>query len=704
MKKYYLALLLQIFIASAFSQKSIKVACVGNSVTYGYGISDKKYNYPSQLQRLLGNTYEVANFGKSGATLLRKGHRPYVQQEEYKRAIDFKADIVVIHLGLNDTDPRDWTKFRDDFISDYMSLIQDFKTANSNAKVYICLMTPIFTGHHRFKSSTREWYHQVQEAIKCVADNSDVELIDLNSSLRYRPDLFPDNLHPTREGAGIIAQQVYGHITGDFGGLKTPNIFGNHMVIQRGKPINIWGTANARTEVVVKFNHQIKKVIANNDGKWSVSFPKMSAGGSYNLEINNSGKNIVFSDIMIGDVWLCSGQSNMAFELKNSLNFNNEIEKVGISNLRFYKMSPIARTNNRSWDENILSKVNRLNYFNTNSWNKATIETISDFSAVGYYFGKQIQEKTNVPIGLIQNAVGGSPTEAWISRDALENDALLVDCYNHWQNNDFIDSWVRSRAKLNIKKSKNKLQQHPYKPSYLYAVGMLPIEKFSFAGVIWYQGESNANNVELHEKMLPLLVKDWRSKKGDHFPFYYVQLSSIGTKGRETWGYFRDSQRRLLKVIPNSGMAVSSDVGNKNDVHPKAKKQVGERLAFWALADYYGFDICKTGPLFRNAVFKDQKAIVYFEKDEKLMTSDDKNVRGFQLAGKNKIFYSATATIRNSTIIVESPKVKKARFVRYGWNSFSLGNLINQDRLPASTFSSEYGVKFQMKNGIKSNY
>ncbi len=690
MKIFWLLLFLQISLINIFPQDTLKVACVGNSVTYGYGIPDKKNSYPSQLQNLLGNKYKVENFGKSGATLLRKGHRPYIQQKEYKKALEFKADIVIIHLGLNDTDPRNWSKFRDDFTTDYCNLIQDFKDSNKNVRVFICSMTPIFTGHSRFKSSTHQWYLQIQEAIKLVANNSDVELIDLNSPLRYRPDLFPDNLHPTAEGAKIIAEKIYGHISGDFGGLKLPNIFSDNMVIQRDRKINIWGIANAKTQVAVQFNHETKKVITNADGSWLVSFPKMRAGGTYKLSVKNLDTLVSFSNITIGDVWLCSGQSNMAFELKNSLSFSDTIKISNNNQLRLFKMTPVAFTDNINWDENILNEINKLNYFNTDSWHLSELNYISDFSAIAYHFGNQIQERINIPIGLVQNAVGGSPTESWISRDALENDPLLVDCFNNWQNSDYINPWLRRRAIVNMKKSQKEYQQHPYKPSYLYATGMLPFEHFNFAGVIWYQGESNANNVELHEKMLPLLVSDWRNKKGYDFPFYYVQLSSIGTKDRETWGHFRDSQRRLLKIIPNSGMAVSSDLGNKNDVHPKAKKQVGERLALWALSDYYSFDICKSGPLFRNVVFENNKAIVYFDEATKLSTTDNKSVSSFELAGENKIFYPASATIKDNFVIVKSIKVNKPKFVRYGWDSFSSGNLINQDYLPASTFSTEF--------------
>ena len=189
---------------SSISGQTIKIACVGNSVTYGMGIENPEERYPAQLQVMLGDEYEVGNFGHSGATLLKNGYRPYWNLPEFKEALDFEADIVIIHLGLNDTDPRAWPKYRDEFVKDYINLIDTFKYINPDADVKISRMTPIFSGHSRFESSTSDWYWQVQNAIEVIAEISKVDLVDLHTPLHIRPDLFPDNLHPTGEGAKII--------------------------------------------------------------------------------------------------------------------------------------------------------------------------------------------------------------------------------------------------------------------------------------------------------------------------------------------------------------------------------------------------------------------------------------------------------------------------------------------------------------------
>lgn len=196
----------------------IKVACVGNSVTFGYGLRNpEEESYPSRLQALLGEGYDVRNFGHSGATLMRNAYRPYTEQQAYRDALDFAADLVVIHLGLNDTDPRAWPNYRDDFVADYIALIEDFRRVNPECRIWVCRMTPISHRHPRFKSGTRDWYWMEQERIGIVAKVAETGLIDLHKPLYSRPDLLPDALHPNAEGAGVIARAVFSALTGDYG-------------------------------------------------------------------------------------------------------------------------------------------------------------------------------------------------------------------------------------------------------------------------------------------------------------------------------------------------------------------------------------------------------------------------------------------------------------------------------------------------------
>ena len=283
----------------AVPQRPLRVACVGNSVTYGYGLRNRDRDaYPVRLQQLLDATYgagrfEVGNFGRSGATLLNRGHRPYMQQPEFRQAMDFKADWVVIHLGLNDTDPRDWPDWKEDFIPDYRALIDSFLVANPEARVLICLMTPIFDRHARFQSGTRDWHAQIQAAIRKVAGGANVQLIDLNTPLHSRPDLFPDALHPNPEGAQILARTVYGALTGDYGGLRLPPVYSSGMVLPRDEHLLIEGMADARCKIRRVLSKDGKVVdegetFSRADGSWWMEMPHMKAGGPYTLRFTTT--------------------------------------------------------------------------------------------------------------------------------------------------------------------------------------------------------------------------------------------------------------------------------------------------------------------------------------------------------------------------------------------------------------------------------
>ena len=682
------ALFLISLLFSIVAATPIKVACVGNSVTYGAGIAEREtMSYPAQLQHMLGEDYQVENFGHSGASLLKKGHNPYSNLKELEEAVAFNPDIVIIHLGLNDTDPRNWPLYRDDFTADYKALIDTFKT--KGAEVWICKLTPIFHPHPRFKSGTRNWFWQIQKEIERVAETNDVGLIDLHTPLYNRPDLLPDALHPNAEGATILANTIYTAISKEYAGLHIAPIFTDNMVLQRNKPIQFWGKATPNAEITIEFNQNSISSTVFADGSWQVNFPAMAAGGPHSITFDNGTTSKTITNVLIGEVWLCSGQSNMAFQLKHSHNADEAIANADNNQIRLFDMKEIAPTNNEEWNEATLQQINQLHYYKPSSWKESTQESAANFSAVGYYFGAMLQEKLGVPIGLINNAIGGSPTEAWIDRYTLEHNPELVNMLYNWGNNDFIDSWVRERAALNIKQANNTLQRHPYQPAYLFESAIAPITQLNIAGTIWYQGESNANNVELHEVLLPAMVRSWREVWGEQFPFYYTQLSSMKI-GRETWGHFRDSQRRLLNVIPHSGMAVTSDIGAENDVHPTQKRQVGERLARWALADSYNQDILKSGPLFDNIQIDGDKVTVTFHYAKSLQTNDGKSVKEVEIAAKDKIFKPATAIIKDNTLQVWSNEVSQPHFVRYGWESFSEGNLVNEELLPASTFSTEY--------------
>lgn len=691
--KKILLLFVCLFVCWVLSaQQRIKVACVGNSITYGTGLSDRAtQSYPVKLQKLLGERYEVENFGKPGATLLNQGHRPYTRQEEYRKALDFAGDIVVIHLGINDTDPRNWPNYRDFFVKDYLKLIDTFREANPAVRIIIARMTPIADRHIRFLSGTRDWHGEIQTAIETVARYAGIQLIDFHEPLYPYPYLLPDAVHPAAEGAAIMARTVYSAITGDYGGLKLSPLYTDNMILQRDTPLKVHGIANAGEQVTVCIDRQRWITKAAPDGKWSVKLSPLKAGGPYTLTISTPHRILKYTNVLIGEVWLCSGQSNMEFMLRQTITGKKDIPQAADEQLRLYDMKARWRTDAVQWDASVLDSLNHLQYYKETEWEICTPANAAHFSAIAYYFGQMLRDSLKVPVGLICNAIGGSPTESWIDRNTLEYQfpAILKD----WTRNDFIQDWVRGRAALNVKLSKEKFQRHPYEPCYLYESGIRPLEQYPVRGVIWYQGESNAHNCEAHEKLFKLLVGSWRKNwKNEDLPFYYVQLSSIA---RPSWPWFRDSQRRMMAEIPNTGMAVSSDYGDSLDVHPRNKKPVGERLARWALNKTYGMhDVLPSGPLFCRADFCEDVVYVTFDYGKGLKSSDGGPLRTFEVAETDGVYYPAVAEIINGQIKVYSEQVKRPRYIRYGWQPFTRANLVNEAGLPASTFRAEAPESF----------
>lgn len=730
----------------------IKVACVGNSVTYGYRLENRERDaYPVQLQRLLGDEYEVGNFGKSGATLLRHGHRPYNEQEECRAALDFGAGIAVIHLGLNDTDPRNWPNYRDEFETDYQQLIDALHAAAPGGhlkQLVICRMSPIFDGHPRFESGTRDWHAEIQQAIERVAEHNvrlealrpaeqrtKVTLIDLFRPLHNRPDLFPDDLHPIAQGAGIIAKTVYGGLTGNWGGLALAPIYSDGMVIQHDHPA-LRGRANALETISIdickatdaaataKGKKKAKKqqprplqtvtVQADIEGHWTAQLAPLTPREAYTITIratqpesNAVSKTITINDVLAGEVWLCSGQSNMAFRLEQSITAKEDIAAANTPLIRFYDMKERWATDNTEWPAESQEAVNNLDYYHPTRWTPCDATTAARFSAIGYHFGRTLADSLQMPVGLICNAIGGSTAESWIDRTTLEYEfpAILRD----WQHNDFIQDWCRGRAAKNVAaaltlaEGNGKCVRHPYLPCYLYESGIDCLDAYPIKGVIWYQGESNAHNKDAHERLFSLLVDSWRKNwQTPTLPFHFVQLSSIN---RPSWPWFRDSQRRIAKALPHVDMAVSSDLGDSLDVHPRYKREVGQRLARLALHNDYGkTHVTASGPMPRSAEFTDGSVLIHFDNGHGLHAGQSgpiaysgNRIATFEVAGSDGIFYPAEATAvkatsaeatpaADNTLIVKSDKVANPTSVRYGWQPFTRANLVNSDNLPATTF------------------
>ena len=682
MKRLLLSLLLLFFLLPLSARRTIKVACVGNSITYGTGVANREQNaYPVVLQRLLGKGYQVENFGKPGATLLRHGHRPYFDQPEFRAALQFRPDIAVIHLGINDTDPRNWPNYRDEFIPDYLALIDSLRAANPKVRILVARLTPIGVDHPRFDSGTRKWREEISQAVQQVADIAHVEWIDFYAPLVAHPDWMPDAVHPDARGAAVLAKVAYSGITGRYGGLSLPAVFGDNMVLQRNISFYLKGTADAGETVVVRLGgKELARGVTDARGVWNVRIPALTAVDSTTFTVSTARRTLTFHNVAVGEVWLCSGQSNMAFKLRQSSDAARDLPKTTDRGLRLYHMQPRWETDNVEWDSAAVDSVSSLQYYRPARWVASSPQSAADFSAVAYYMGRMLRDSLRVPVGLICNAVGGTPIESWIDRPTLEE--YYPQVLRHWKNNDFVMDWVRGRAAKNLARRPG--GRHPYHPAYCFETGMVPLLDFPLRGVAWYQGESNAHNPDSWR--FDLLARSWRMRTGDiSLPFYIVQLSGIE---RPSWPWLRDTQRLAQRSVFATQMVVTSDLGLRHDVHPPYKRSVGERLAQSMLRHTYGRSTAPVSPeVGQQSSVKEDRVELDLREAQGLHGSDGQPLRGFEIAGADELFYPAIVQLdAEGKVQLRSSEVAKPCYVRYGWQPFPTCNVVNAAGLPLGTF------------------
>lgn len=679
LKEVSFLMILILCMSTAHAQPPIKVACMGNSVTYGLGIVDREQNaYPVQLQQLLGEDYQVRNYGHSGATLLRQGHRPYAQTEEFAAALAYGPDIALIHLGLNDTDPRNWPDHGGNFLADYSWLIAQLRAVNPQMKIYIALLTPLYTEHPRFKSGTYEWHKEIRSEIRQVAQANEVELIDFFQPLIGRPDLFPDAIHPTAEGAKILAATAYSSLIVEGGGLQLPDFFSNGMLLQRGERIRINGKGTPSETVWLRMQGKEISVQVNQNGQWELFLTEIQPGGPFTMEVIHATDTIRMEEIWVGDLWLCLGQSNMDFPLSSSSSWQIEQAIEKSERLKLFKYNAIQPTDNRPWGDSTLMKVNDLSYFQ-GQWNSER-ET---FSAVAYHFGTDLIKEMDIPIGLVQISLGGAPIEAFVDRESLWEDDLLVDLFDDWQNSDFIMPWVRERAAMNTGEGYEGQQRHPYQPSYIYEAAISNMTPFGIKGILWYQGESNTHNPTLYKRLFSTMVDSYRNRwANDSLPIYLVQLPGMA---RPSWPKFREMQLDLAQRDPYTEMAVTLDLGDSLEVHPKEKKQVGERLARLALAKTYHKPLPADAPVIDSIQVFPEELIVYFKFKEGLQTLDGGEVLGFILEDTRGQSLCVTGKIRNEQLHLPIPPHFELQKVTYGYEPYTKANLTNSSGMPMST-------------------
>jgi sialate O-acetylesterase len=472
--------------------------------------------------------------------------------------------------------------------------------------------------------------------------------------------------------------------------VKLPSLISNHMVLQQAAPIRIWGQADPGENVRVEFQGQRLSATADPAGKWELFLKPLQKSGP--AEMTVTGQNsIVIRDVLVGEVWVGSGQSNMAMTVARSNNAAEEIAKADYPLIRFFEVK-------RTVAEAPATDVE-------GSWQLCGPETVRNASAVGYFFSRHLHQKLGVPIGFIHSSWGGTPAQAWTSKPALESEPALRFISEEWEK--ALANYPAAREKFEMQMAEWKKARaegktpprqpvaprgpgHPHSPSGLYNGMIAPLTPYAIRGVIWYQGESNASPTHAHpyRRLFHLMIEDWRHAWGEgSFPFLFVQLANFRSNG--SWPVLRESQTEALE-LRNTGMAVITDIGESNDIHPKNKQDVGMRLALAARAQVYGEKIVYSGPMFRQATLEGNQLRVWFEHTGSgLVARGGSKLTGFTIAGKDGKFVPAEARIDGGTVLVSSAEVQNPSAVRYAWEDDPAANLFNQEGLPCSPFRSD---------------
>lgn len=489
--------------------------------------------------------------------------------------------------------------------------------------------------------------------------------------------------------------------------IKLPSLFSDHMVLQRGINIAIWGNAspNERIRVRLQLQGSSEKQIevqctASADGKWKTYLPPMQAGGPYELTVSSEGgEAITISDILIGDVWVCSGQSNMEWPVARSANAEQEIASANYQSIRLFMVRKVVISDKPVDDPQ-------------GKWQVCSPETVRDFSAVGYFFAREIHEHLKVPIGMIQAAWGGTPAESWTSMQALSSDPDLRIILDNWKK--IVEAYPEA-----LKRYEERLKQweeearkakeegkpiprrpsppmgpgHHWQPSGLFNGMIAPLTQFAIKGVIWYQGESNTGRAAQYRKLFPTLINDWRRAWGIDFPFLFVQLANFMQRkpkpSESAWAELREAQLLTFLKVPKTGMAVAIDIGEADDIHPKNKQDVGKRLALAARAIAYGESIVFSGPIFNKIAIEGNKIRIYFKHVGSGLMAKGEKLTGFAIAGEDGKFVWANAEIDGDTVVVWNPQIDKPVAVRYAWSDNPDCNLYNKEGLPASPFRTD---------------
>ncbi len=477
--------------------------------------------------------------------------------------------------------------------------------------------------------------------------------------------------------------------------VRLPALISDHMLLQQGVPVRIWGRAEPGEAVSVGFAGQQASTETDAAGRWAVYLKPLAAGGPHEMTVAGRSR-IVIQDVLVGEVWVGSGQSNMQWTVGRSDNAEQEIARANYPEIRLFQAKMLVADQPADDTEGV--------------WIRCSPEAVKNFTAVGYFFARELHQKRRVPVGLIQSAWGGTPAQSWTSRSALEAEPALKFILDDWRK--VLDNYPAAREKYDRDlaawkpaaaqaKAEGRTPPaqprppqgpgHQNTPAGLYNAMIAPLTPYAIRGAIWYQGESNASKAHAfaYRRLFRAMIEDWRRAWGlGPFPFQFVQLANFQSNG--WWPLLRESQVEALG-LRNTGMAVTIDIGMSKDIHPTNKQEVGRRLALAARAIAYGEDVICSGPLYRQLTSENGRLRVWFDHAAGgLEARGGGPLSGFLIAGEDGRFVAAEAQIEGETVVVSHPEVKRPVAVRYAWSDDPVtANLMNKAGLPASPFRTD---------------
>ncbi len=439
--------------------------------------------------------------------------------------------------------------------------------------------------------------------------------------------------------------------------VRLPAIFGSHMVLQQNDTVAIWGWGSPGEVVKItgSWDNRTVETKTGSGARWKTTLNTPTAGGPYTVRIQ-ANNTLELENVMIGEVWLCSGQSNMESSATHGYSFNDAKEEVKQANYPNIRLFHVAKATADARQDDL-----------TGSWQVCTPETMKTFSGTAYFFGRELYKQMNIPIGLIHASWGGTAAEVWMDEEVVSS------------NPDF---------KTNAEKLRP-TEWWPRKPGSAFNAMIAPVIPYTLAGVIWYQGESNTVAPLNYRQLFPALIQNWRKEWNKEFPFYYVQIAPFKYNKPNIGVLLREAQLLSMNV-PQTGMVVISDIGDIGNIHPTNKQDVGYRLAQWALAKTYNKpDIAYSGPVYREMKKEGRKVRLYFDYAEKGLEARGGELTHFEIAAADQQFSPAKAKIEGSTIVVSGKKIKDPVAVRLAWDNIAEPNLFNTEGLPASSFRTD---------------